>query len=142
MENFKDILTFIPKVCEYKNVVKIDATWNYNDADYDECHKELKADDFFKDEKLIWSLAYLGMFGKDVYENDYIDFEALFDVVCGDNHWGFGEDESAHLLVDMEITYYDKDSNPFNVTFDNIHKRWENMSEGEIGQEVNDVLRN
>lgn len=141
MENFKDLLVITPKVCNDKNVVKIDATWDYNDADYDECHEVFDADEFFKNKKLIWSLAYLDAFGTHVEKNKYIDFDALYDVVCGDYYlWGFGEDDSAHSLEGLEITYYDENSNPFNVTFDNIHKRWKNMSEEEVCEEVNNVL--
>ena len=51
MENFKDLLVITPKVCKDKNVVKIDATWDYNDADYDERHETFDADDFFKNKK-------------------------------------------------------------------------------------------
>ena len=137
MESFKDLLINTPKVCKDKNVVKIDATW-----DYDECYEEFKADDFFKNKKLIWSLAYLNMFGIDVDDNYYIDFEALFDVVCGYGLWGFREDNSADTLEDLEITYYDENGDLIKVTFDNIYKRWKNMSEEEICKEVNDVLRN
>ena len=142
MENFKDLLNIIPRTYN-KNVVKIDATWDYNDVDYNEKHKEFKADEFFKDKKLIWSLAYLDMFGTHVEKNNYINFEALYDVVCGDyNLWGFGVNDPAHSLEVLEIVYYDENSNPFYITFDNIHKRWENMSEEEICEEVNDVLLN
>lgn len=142
MENFKDLLVITPKVCNDKNVVKIDATWDYNDADYDECHVTFDADGFFEDKKLIWSLAYLDKFGKHVERNDYIDFETLFDIVDGYGLWGFGEDDSAHSLEELEITYFDENKNPFNVTFDNIHKRWRTMSEEEICKEVNEVLLN
>ena len=141
MENFKDLLTIIPKVCNDKNVVKIDAAWDYDDADYDECHETFDADEFFKDKKLIWSLAYLDAFGTHVKDNDYIDFDTLYDVVCREGLWGFGAGVSAHSLEGLEITYYDENSNPFNVTFDNIHKRWETMSEEEICKEVNEIIK-
>jgi hypothetical protein len=141
MENFKDLLVITPKVCNDKNVVKIDATWDYNDADYDECHETFDANKFFKDKKLIWSLAYLDMFGTHVEDNDYIDFDTLYNVVSGECLWGFGCDDSAHSLEGLEITYYDDNCNPFNVTFDNIHKRWETMSEEDICKEVNDIIK-
>jgi len=142
MENFKDLLVITPKVCNDKNVVKIDATWDYNDADYDERHKTFDADDFFKDKRLIWSLAYLDAFGTYVKDRDYIDFDTLHDVVGSEGLWGFGADESAHSLEGLEITYYDENSNPFHVTFKNIHDRWETMTEEEVCKEVNEVLKN
>lgn len=143
MENFKDLLDITPKVCADKNVVRIDTTWDYNDYDLDECHKIFKADDFFKNKKLIWSLAYLSMFGEHVDKNEHINFDALYDVVGEDYElwvWGYDGEIRAHSLVDLEITYYDEDSNSFNIAFDNIHKRWENMSEEEICKEVNNIL--
>ena len=141
MENFKDLLVITPKVCNDKNVVKIDATWDYGDRNYDECHETFDADEFFKDKKLIWSLAYLDVFGTYVEGNDYIDFDTLSHVVCRYDLWGFGKEDPAHSLKGLEITYYDENSNPFNVTFDNIHKRWETMSEEEVCKEVNEVLK-
>lgn len=141
MENFKDLLIITPKVCEDKNVVKIDTKWDYNDADYDECHETFSADEFFRNKKLIWSLAYLDAFGTHVEDNDYIDFDTLSDAVWRYGLWGFGDDNPAHSLVKLEITYYDKNSNPFNIKFDNIHKRWKTMTEEEICKEVNEIIK-
>lgn len=47
MENLKDLLTTTP--IKYKNVVKVDVTWSYYDADYNEhCHEDFNADEFSK----------------------------------------------------------------------------------------------
>lgn len=141
MENFKDLLTITP--VEDKNVVKIDAKWDYCDGNYTNKHESLNANDFFKDKKLIMSLAYLDIYGEYIEDNGDIDFDALSNVVKWEhNLWGYGVDISAHSLVELGITYYDENGNQFNVTFDNIHKRWETMSEEEICKEVNDVLLN
>ena len=91
---------------------------------------------------MIWSLAYLDAFGTYVKDRDYIDFDTLHDVVGSEGLWGFGADESAHSLEGLEITYYDENSNPFHVTFKNIHDRWETMTEEEVCKEVNEVLKN
>jgi len=141
MEKIKDLLTITPKVCEDKNVVKVDTEWEYGDMNYVECHRYFAPDDFFNNEKLIWSLVYLDRFGTDVMYRKYIDSKALFDVVNYDNDlWGDAGDTPCHSLVGLDITYYDKDGKPFDVLFDYFYERWKNMSEEEICKEVNNIL--
>jgi len=141
MENFKDLLNLMPKVYDNKNVVKIDTEWEYGDMNYVEGHRYFAPDDFFNNEKLIWSLAYLDRFGTDVEYRHYINYKALFGVVSSDNHlWGYAGDTPAHSLVGLDITYYDEDGKPFDVLFDYFHERWDKMTEEEICEEVNDVL--
>lgn len=143
MENLKELLNIIPKVYDYKNVVRIDTQWEYGDMNYAECHREFEADEFFKNKKLIWSLVYLDRFGRNVEYRDYINYKALYDVVNYDNDlWGYAGDTPCHSLVGLEITYYDEDGKPFDVMFDDFNKRWDNMTEEEICKEVNDVLLN
>ena len=140
MENFKDLLVITPKVYEDKNIIRVELTWVY-DGIYDGLSSApYEIDEFFEDKKLIWLLAYLDMFG--VEDKKYIDFDTLYDVVC--NEYGLCDQLpfDSYTLNGLEVTYYDENCNPFNVTFDNIHKRWENMSEEEICKEVNDVLLN
>lgn len=144
-KNLKKILTITPTSKPYKNVVRVDTKWDYNICDFDECYEYFKANDFFNNKKLIWSLAYLDIHRENVKDNKYIDFHALYDVV-GVCHSLWGEDVHgfiiAHSLIKLEITYYNKNGNSSNVTFGDIHKRWKNMSEEEICKEVNDVLLN
>lgn len=143
MEDFKSLLDIIPKVNKYRNVVQIDMEWDCGDLDYVERHKEFEADEFFRNKKLIWSLVYLDRFGTDIKYRDYINYEALYDVVGSDNHlWGNMYDYPAHTLVGLEITYYDEDGKSFDVMFDDFNKRWDSMTEEEICKEVNDVLLN
>lgn len=134
MEDLKKLLTITPKVCEDKNIIRVD--WVY-DCTYDELSSApYEVDEFFEDKKLIWLLAYLDMFG--VEDKKYINSTALYDVVC--NVYGLC-DQDSYTLFELEVTYYDENSNPFSIKFDNIHKRWKTMSEEEICKEVNEVLK-
>lgn len=143
MEDFKSLLDIIPKVNKYRNVVQIDMEWDCGDLDYVERHKEFEADEFFRNKKLIWSLAYLDRLGIDIKYRDYINYEALYDVVGSDNNlWGEMYDYPAHTLSDLDITYYDEDGNQFAIEFIEFNKVWDNLSEEEICKEVNDVLLN
>lgn len=144
MENLKELLNIIP--IESKNIVKVDATWTYyNDEDPDDdssvCQNSFNADEFFKDKKLIWLLAYLEKYFPG--DSKYIDAcELGFVVACHYNLWPFGKDDETCSLEELRIIYYDENGKPFKITFDDIHKRWETMPEEEICKEVNDVLRN
>lgn len=144
MEGLKKILTITP--IEDKNIVKINTSWvyeNIDDPDDDSCvcQNSFNADDFFKDKELIWSLAYLEKYVAG--DSKYIDFEKLnWELTVRYNLWPYFKEDETCSLEELEITYYDENVNPFKVTFDNIHKRWENMTEEEICKEVNDVLRN
>lgn len=144
MENLKELLNITP--IEYKNIVKIDATWTYyNDEDPDDdssvCQNSFNADEFFKDKKLIWLLAYLEKYFPG--DSKYIDAcELGFEVACHYKLWPFGKDDETCALKELKIIYYDENGKPFKITFDDIYKRWENMTKEEICEEVNDVLRN
>ena len=143
MEDFKSLLDIIPNVNKYRNVVRVDTEWEYGDMNFVECHREFEADEFFKDKKLIWSLAYLDRLGIDVKYRNYINYKALFGVVSSDNGlWGYVGDFPANSLSDLDITYYDEDGDQFNIMFIEFNKRWDNLSEEEICKEINDVLLN
>lgn len=143
MEDFKNLLTITP-ANEYKNIVKIDANWDYhNDDDPDDdscvCQNSFNADDFFKNKELIWSLAYLEKYVPG--NSKYIDFEALnWRVTVNYNLWPYFKDDETCSLEELKIIYYDENGKPFKVTFDDIHKRWETMTEEEICKEVNEAL--
>lgn len=143
MENLKELLNITP--IEYKNIVKIDATWTYyNDEDPDDdssvCQNSFNADEFFKDKKLIWSLAYLEKYFPG--DSKYIDAcEMGFVVACHYNLWPFCKDDETCSLEELKIIYYDENGKPFKITFDDIHKRWETMTEEEICKEVNELIK-
>ena len=44
-----------------------------------------------------------------------------------------------HTCEDLKINYYDENGTPFNITFNDIHKRWKKMSYEEICKEINDI---
>ncbi len=144
MENFKDLLNITP--IELKNIVKIDAKWYYyNDEDPDDessiCQNSFDADEFFKDKKLIWSLAYLLKYVPG--ESKYINFDALqCKVMFYCNLWPYCKDDETSSIEELKIIYYDENGNPFKVTFDDIYKRWDTMTEEEVCNEVNEVLLN
>lgn len=152
MENFKDLLTIIPTTYTEKNVVKIDIVWDYGEGDrdandYHEYNEKLNANKFFRDKKLIYLLAYLNGHYAYVDDNDYIDFDALIEAADNLHYWFLdvgvkGYPDDINVLNSLKITYYDNNSHPFNITFDDIYKRWENMSDEEVWKEVNEVLRN
>lgn len=80
------------------------------------------------------------MFGK--HTEDYeepIDIDALYEKLAV-IHTLWRTEKRKTSLEKLEIAYYDKNGNLFKVTFDDIHKRWKNMSEKEICEEVNDIL--
>ena len=144
MEDLKSLLNITP--VEYKNVVKIEAKWTYyNDEDPDDesciCQNSFDADEFFKDKRLIWSLAYLLKYVPG--DSEYIDFDDLeciakfhYDI------WPFSKDDETSSIAELKIIYYDENGKPSKVTFDDIYKRWDNMSEEEVCKEVNEVLKN
>ena len=145
MENFKDLLVITPKVCNDKNVVKIDAKWYYNNEwdpeDYSSiCQNSFNADEFFKDKKLIWSLAYLLKYVPG--DSEYIDFNGLqHKVMYHCDLWPYSKDDETSSIEELKIIYYDENGSPSKVTFDNIYKRWETMSEKEICKEVNEIIK-
>lgn len=150
MENFKDLLTITPITYTEKNVVKIDIVWDYGEGDrdandYHEYNEKLNANEFFRDKKLIYLLAYLNGHYAYVDDNDYIDFDALIEAADNLHYWFLdvgveGYPDDINVLNSLKITYYDNNSNSFNITFDDIYKRWENMSDEEVWKEVNEVL--
>lgn len=151
MENFKDLLTITPITYTEKNVVKIDIVWDYGEGDrdandYHEYNEKLNANEFFRDKKLIYLLAYLNGHYAYVDDNDYIDFDALIEAADNLHYWFLdvgveGYPDDINVLNSLKITYYDNNSNPFNITFDDIYKRWENMSDEGVWKEVNEVLK-
>ena len=139
MEDLKSLLTITP--VEYKNVVKVDVTWGFYDVDYKEhCHEDFSADDFFKDKKLIWSLAYLDMFGEHIEDDEYIDIDALYERLAVIHDLWRLSDKRKSSLEKLETAYYDDSGNLFKVTFDGIHKQWKNMSKEDVCEGINDVL--
>lgn len=158
--NFKDLLTFEPaSKAKYKNKIIVWKQWDANDMDYVEETTEpcdITPEMLFGNKKLILCLAYImcpynfkghnrrdcwgdtgGKFDTNIENNhDIKDLEQIlndnnFAVYCD---WGL-----CHTCVAMEITYYDENGTEFNITFDDIHKRWENMTYEEICNEINNA---
>ena len=151
MKDFKDLLNIKPqKTGKYKNKIYVYANWDSNDADYIGKTEVMDPKVLFKCEKLIYCLAYITLpydfkghdwndaaFCHHVTENhDIVNLEYIiseYDFMCYSD-WG-----PCHSLDHLEIIYYDKDGVPFDVTFDDIHKRWKKMSYKEICDEINNI---
>ena len=158
--DFKNLLTIKPaSKPKYKNKIIVWKQWDGNDMDYVEETTEpcdITPEMLFSNKKLILCLAYIMCpynFKGHTYDDCWGEAGGKFDTNIGNNHdidgledilnsnnfavycdWGL-----CHTLVDMEITYYDENGTKFDITFDDIHKRWENMTYEEICAEINNA---
>ena len=151
MEDFRNLLTIkLQKPTKKKNILEIWMNWDSNDADYIERTDKMNPKVLFGNKKLIYCLAYITLpydfkghsWNDAVFEHhitDNCDIDDLRDVLAENNFMVYSDWGACHSCEDLKITYYDKDGVPFNITFDDIHKRWEKMSYEEICQEINDI---
>lgn len=151
MEDFRNLLTIKPQEpTKKKNVLEVWMNWDSNDADYIERTKEMDPKVLFGCKKLIYCLAYITLpynfkghgwnaaaFKHHIIDN--CDIDDLRYVLSENGFMVYSELGSCHTCEDLKITYYDENSTPFNITFDDIHKKWEKMSYIEICQEINDI---
>lgn len=149
--SYKDLLTINPKTDNsLKNTLDVWMKWDSNDADYIEKTERMNPECLFNNKKLIYCLAYItfnynfkghgwndAAFWHHITENKNIkglcsilsDYD--FAVYC---EWGM-----CHSCYGLRITYYDENGNPWDVNFNDIHKRWKNMSYKEICNEINSI---
>lgn len=149
--DFRGLLTIKPKEENIiKNRLKVWMKWDSNDADYIERTEEMDPEVLFKNKKLIYCLAYItcyygfkGHGWNDAVFSNYIpdnkDIDDLETILSENNFvidtdWGI-----CHSCYGIEITYYDKDGEPWNIDFDAIHTDWENMSYKEICEQINSI---
>jgi len=151
MKDFKHLLNIKlqgPKDC--KNELYVWMKWDSNDADYIEKTEIMEPKVLFECEKLIYCLAYITLpydfkghhwndaaFCHHITENCMID--DLNDVLSENDFMVYSDWGPCHSLESLAITYYDKNGVPFDVSFDDIHKRWEKMSYEEICDEINNI---
>lgn len=149
MNDHKNLLNITPQTKgKYKNKLCVYVEWDSNDADYIGKTKIMDPEILFNSEKLIYCLAYItlpynfkghGMydtvFGQHVPDNE--DIEELDDIISENDFMCYSDWGECHSLETLEIIYYDENGTPFSVTFDDIHKRWEEMSYDEICKEIN-----
>ena len=151
MEDFRNLLTIKPQSPDKKkNVLEIWMNWDSNDADYIEKTDEMDPEVLFGCKKLIDCLAYITLpynfkghnWNDNVFQHNIPynhDINNLIGILAENDFivyydWGY-----CHSCEGLKITYYDENATPFNITFDNIHNRWKNMSYEEICQEINDI---
>lgn len=139
------------KVLEHRNIILVENTWDQNDADYETKYFELDPENFFKNDKLINILAYITTptapfgenshrFGNHVNKNKDID-----DIMNILEESGFVirtlylDDNPAHSVEEIKMTYYDENGNTFNISFENVRKAWDNMTHEEICDYINKI---
>ena len=151
MEDYRNLLNIKPlSPTRYKNILQVWVEWDSNDADYIEKSIDIEPKTLFGCKKLIYCLAYAtlphdfkghgwndAVFCHHITENK--DIDNLEDIIF-ENDFGCSTDcGRCHTLSDLSIAYYDENGNPFNITFTDIHKRWENMSYEDICKEINEI---
>ena len=151
MEDFRNLLTIKPKrPSKKKNILEVWMNWDSNDGDYIERTEEMDPEVLFDNKKLIYCLAYITLpynfkghdWNDSVFNHhitDNCDIDDLRDVLAENDFMVYSDWGDCHTCEDLEITYYDENSTPFNITFNDIHKRWKKMSYEEICQEINDI---
>lgn len=151
MGDYRNLLNIKPqKAGKYKNKVHVYVSWDSNDADYIGKNTVMDPKVLFGCEKLIYCLAYITLpynfkghdwndaaFEHHVPEN--CDIDDLYDVISDNDFMCYSDWGCCHSLDELKITYYDKDGIPFDITFDDIHKRWEKISYQEICDEINNI---
>jgi hypothetical protein len=78
----------------------------------------------------------------DVFEHhipDNEDIEGLEDILADNDFMVYSDWGSCHSCEGIEITYYDENETPFEITFDDIHKEFEKMTYEEICEKINSL---
>lgn len=149
--DFRGLLTIKPKEENtLKNRLKVWMKWDSNDADYIERTEEMDPEVLFKNKKLIYCLAYITCnynfkghgWNDDVFNHripDNKDIDDLEDILADGDFIVYSDWGTCHSCEDLEITYYDKDGEPWDISFDAIYKEWENMTYEEICEHINSI---
>ena len=150
-KDFRDLLTIKPKGSEgLKNRLKVWMKWDSNDADYIERTDIMDPQQLFGNKKLIYCLAYITTpydfkghdWNDDVFEHhipDNEDIEGLRDILADHGFMVYSDWGDCHSCEGIEITYYDENETPFEITFDDIHKEFEKMTYEEICEKINSL---
>ena len=136
-EDWKELVTLKPKIFSDRprNLVKINIEWDCK-IDDEDLYLEIESDKFFHDKKLIYCLAYL-------YFYDSLTSEFLTNTVkVYLGKFNLIPSFDFFLCSYKKIQYYDDCGNCYEVTFKDIHKRWFQMSEQDILDEINSILKN
>lgn len=148
---YKNLVTIIPKKDEdLKNVLDVWMEWDSNDGDYIEKTKYMNPELLFNNKKLIYCLAYIscdydfkGHDWNDAAFNHHItenrDINGLRSILADNNFAVYCDWGMCHSSYGLGITYYDENGKPWVINFDDIIKKWENMSYEEICNEINSI---
>lgn len=136
-EDWKELVTLKPKIFTDRphNLVKINIEWDCK-INNEDSYLEIESDKFFHDKKLIYCLAYLYFYDSLTSEfltNAVKDYLGKLKLIPSFDFF---------LCSYKEIKYYDDCGNCYEVTFKDIHKRWLQMSEQDILDEINSILTN
>lgn len=149
--DFRDLLTIKPKGSEVlKNKLKVWMKWDSNDADYIERTSIMNPQELFSNEKLIYCLAYITLpynfkgheWNDNVFRHhipNNTDIDCLEDILSENNFMVYSDWGACHSCYGLEITYYDENETPFEITFDDIHKEFEKMTYEEICDKINSL---
>jgi len=150
-KDFRDLLTIKPKGSEgLKNKLKVWMKWDSNDADYIERTSIMNPQELFSNEKLIYCLAYITLpynfkghkWNDNVFRHhitNNTDIDCLEDILSENNFMVYSDWGACHSCYGLEITYYDENETPFEITFDDIHKEFEKMTYEEICDKINSL---
>lgn len=154
MEDFKELLTIKPREENtLKNKLKVWMKWDSNDGDYIERTVKMYPEDLFDNKKLIYCLAYITCNynikgcdwngeGFNRYIPDNTDIDDLGKILSENCFAVYSDWGMCHSCEGLEITYYDENGKPWDISFDDIHKEWENMSYEEICEQINNIEEN
>ena len=148
---YKNLTTITSqKQKDIKNCLKVWMNWDSNDGDYIEKTEQMSPELLFNNKKLIYCLAYITLdynfkghnwndaaFCHHITEN--CDIDGLEDILSENDFAVYSDWGMCHSCYGLEITYYDEDGKPWNINFNDIHKRWKNMSYEEICNEINNI---
>lgn len=141
---------FIPAIMQFLSTLSIWVQWDSNDADYIEKTFEISPKVLFENEKLIYCLAYASCpfdfkghewndaaFNHHITEN--VDIDGLEEILSDNGFMAYSDWGPCHSLYGLEIIYYDENGIPWNITFNNIIKKFEKMTYDEICKTINSI---
>lgn len=145
-KNFKNLLTFTEKYSNSEEEIIIWAKWETNTGREIENTVTLIPEALFENKKLIYCLAYINYYNEAEVELEDIDWNTptFGNLISQNNSVNdlqniLNDIDPEETLMEMSITYRDKKSREFDVSFNDIINSWENKSHQEICDEINSI---
>ena len=148
MENFKNLLNIDLIYSDREEELVIWAKWQTDTGREIENTVTLNPEVLFENKKLIYCLAYINYYNEAEVEPEDIDWNtpAFGNLISQNNSvndlqniLSVSDIEPEETLMEMSITYYNKKSCKFNVSFGKIIESWKNKSHQEICDEINSI---